>query len=74
MIFSHDGPLKYFDQARLDEEPWGGNKKQLLGFLLSLSDPRPIMCLPYGLCLTKDIMSLGKWAINRNSFSLLVPA
>lgn len=40
MIFSHDGPLKYFDQARLDEEPWEGNKKQLLDIVLQAKTER----------------------------------
>lgn len=34
MIFSHDGPLKYFDQDRLHEESWEGNNKQLLDVVL----------------------------------------
>jgi len=28
MIFSHDGPLKLFDETKLDEEPWNGTNSK----------------------------------------------
>ena len=40
MLFSHDGPLRYYDQARYAEEPWNGNNKKLMDALLDAKQER----------------------------------
>ena len=40
ILFSHDGPLNYYDQQRYEEEPWDGNKSELLGVLLEARKQR----------------------------------
>ena len=40
MLFSHDGPLKYFDQDKLSEEPWGGTNRELFDTVLQARKER----------------------------------
>lgn len=40
MLFSHDGPLRYYDKARYAEEPWNGNNKELMDALLDAKQER----------------------------------
>ena len=34
VLFSHDGPLRLYDQKRIGEEPWQGNSKEYMEALL----------------------------------------
>lgn len=35
LFFSHDGPLKIYDQDRFEKEPWNGNSRELLQTVIS---------------------------------------
>lgn len=34
MLFSHDGPLRYYAQEKYEEEPWNGNSRELMETVL----------------------------------------
>lgn len=40
ILFSHDGPLKFYDQEKYEEEPWKGNNKELMDTLLDARKER----------------------------------
>ena len=42
MLFSHDGPLRYYNQERYKEEPWNGNSKELMEAVLKAKRDRKI--------------------------------